>query len=214
MNQFYLGFNKENMILTIDQELKKLHNVATHIKNYNLENVKSSFCLLLPFVAIPIILPPSFCLLTNCDYNKLVPFFYESIKYGHWLTIVESAFLLPIGTWISLTNHVLNRKNLHAEEAINFEIDRFQNDLLELKSCLSKLKEENFTTKGEEVLNCVDETGSFYYHVGYNYSKYLKYYQKGILRNKLHESYTEEQIEWIINLLEENGTTRIRKKGI
>ncbi len=49
--------------------------------------------------------------------------------------------------------------------------------------------------------------GKVYYEVGYQYKKYLKYYQKGILRWKEKKWYTEEQILEMEKYFEEKEIT-------
>lgn len=47
-----------------------------------------------------------------------------------------------------------------------------------------------------------------YYNIGKNYEKYSKYYQQGILEEKLKKKYTPEEIEFSKEILEEQGPVK------
>lgn len=213
MTQFYEGYDNEKVASAIEMELNGLKKFEIYLKDYNTKNGKlQPILLFLPFAIIPFVLPSLFCSLTSYDYNEMVTVLQENIKYGHFLTLLEGTFLLPVGTWISITDYLLHRRNIEVEQALNYEKESLKNDLIYLKENLIIKKEANKKEIGisneEEVSKKVSDVGNLYYQVGYYYSKYAKYYQKGILREKLQNRYDIETISKIEALLENEGTYR------
>ncbi len=195
---------KEEYTSIIEKKISHLEYLSNYLKEYN--NVNGglrAFFIFIPFAAIPFVLPPLFCSLSSYDYNELVTFLGENIKYGHYETILESLFLLPIGGIMSLTDYFYNYKcSVKNANGIKEEREGLRQILIKNRETLAYLKEDN------DLLSQIQEIGKVYYEVGYHYKKYLKYYQKGILRRKVKKWYTEEQILEMEKYFEEKGIVR------
>lgn len=200
MNEFYIN------------KLNHLNNLSIYFKEYNAVNGRlRAILLFVPFAIIPTILPPVFCTLSMQDYNEFIQFLEENIKYGHFLTLLESLFLLPLGTFISLTDYFYNyRRSLKIENGINHEIEGLRQFLTKKKENLENLK--LLRSIEDNNYKSIEELGNFYYEIGYNYDKYLKYYQKGVLRKKLQKKHSEEKILGLEQYFEEKGFVRERIK--
>lgn len=198
---------KQDSILFIERKINHLEYLSNYLKEYN--NVNGglrAFSLFGAFAIIPFVLPPLFCSVSSYDYNELVPFLGENIKYGYFETILQSMFLLPIGSAMSLTDYFYNyKRSLKNEKGINEEKKGLRKILVKYKENLKLPKEDT------NLLEQIRDLGKLYYAIGYHYKKYLSYYQKGILRKKLEGLYTEKQIIEMENYFEEKGITRKRK---
>ncbi len=197
----------QDYVSEIEKRLSFLDYLSEYYKNVNNVNGKLRASLLFaPFVCIPLVLPPMVCAFSSYDYNELVTFLGENIKYGYYITILESLFLVPIGGIMSLTDYFYNyKRSLKRESGVQEEKEGLKQLLQKRKECLELQREE------DDTISNVDEIGKMYYAIGYHYKKYLKYYQKGILCEKLQKWYSEEQILEIENDYEEKGFARIRK---
>lgn len=193
-------------------KLNHLDDLSTYFKKYNAVNGElRAILLFVPFAVIPFVLPPIFCSFSIYDYNELVSFLEENIKYGHLLTLWESTFLLPLGMTISLTDYFYNyRRGLKIEKGVNCEREGLKQILMKMKESLEKqkyIKDEKENIAG---LN-IEEVENLYYAIGFHYEKYLKYYQKGTLNKKLQKKYSEEKILEIEHYFLEKGFARERK---
>lgn len=209
MNKLSDSTLKEESI-TLEQEFNRVDYLSAYLREYN--NVNGglrAFLIFIPFATIPIALPPLFCTFTPCDYNELIHFLGTNIKQGYFLSILESMFLLPLGTFISFTDYFYNyKRSIKIENGIYFEKEALRQLLTISKKCLEQKKWEI-----EDNSYCdVKDIRDLYYDIGYHYKKYLKYYQKGILRKKLQKKYNEEKILEIEQYFLEKNLTRERVK--
>lgn len=197
----------QDYMLAIERKIDHLEFLSNYLKEYNdVNGGLRAFSLFGAFAIIPFVLPPLFCSLSSYDYNELVTFLGENMKYGHFETILQSLFLLPIGGAMSLTDYFYNyKRSLKNENGINEEKEGLKQILVKYKEGLEIPREDT------NLLEQIRKIEKVYYEIGYHYKKYLNYYQKGILRKKLEGLYTEEQIIEMENYFEEKGIVRNRK---
>lgn len=206
MNENIQEENQDYM-LAIERKINHLEYLSNYLKEYNdVNGGLRAFSLFGAFAIIPFVLPPLFCSLSSYDYNELVTFLGENMKYGHFETLLQSLFLLPIGGAMSLTDYFYNyKRSLKNEDGINEEKEGLKQILVKCREGLELPREDT------NLLEQIRKMGKVYYEIGYHYKKYLNYYQKGILRQKLEGLYTEKQIIEMENYFEEKGIVRNRK---
>lgn len=197
----------QDYMLAIERKINHLEYLSYYLKkNNNVNGGLRAFSLFGAFAIIPFVLPPLFCSLSSYDYNELVTFLGENIKYGHFETLLQSLFLFPIGGAISLTDYFYNyKRSLKNENGINEEKEGLKQILVKYREGIELSKED------ANLLEQIRKMGKVYYEIGYHYKKYLNCYQKGILRKKLEGLYSEEQIIEMENYFEEKGIVRNRK---
>lgn len=197
----------QDYMLAIERKINHLEYLSYYLKkNNNVNGGLRAFSLFGAFAIIPFVLPPLFCSLSSYDYNELVTFLGENMKYGHFETLLQSLFLFPIGGVMSLTDYFYNyKRSLKNEDGINEEKEGLKQILVKCREGLKLPIEDT------NLLEQIQKMGKVYYEIGYHYKKYLNYYQKGILRKKLEGLYSEEQIIEMENYFEEKGIVRNRK---
>lgn len=225
----------ENVIEEIEKTLKEKQSNLESNQLYEKSLKKNKMLPILIFaigsVVIPSILVPSL------GTNELVEtIFGVTMHTSTLLTINMIPLLTLIGGLLSGILHFEHKTLVHEIKGNRSEIYFLSQKLEEEKEKLNQLqnkrtrkneKEFNETSsskivKDRKQLEELKELLNIYYNYGVNTKKYLKYQEKGILKEKLaQENYTEYEIGLVENYLngineqqsiEEKEKTRILKK--
>lgn len=143
--------------------------------------------------------------------------FGEMTKKGLLLTsmVPGLTFMGGLLSLMEYNSYIGFKKNRNGErakaEAAKKELEVQKEKLDELKKdkTLSPENSKCFTKKdinNKKINSIVTNFLDFYYTVGYNEEKYLRYYEKGILEKKLEKSFSDDTIECVKEYLDENAS--------
>lgn len=114
------------------------------------------------------------------------------------------------------TDNAINSELEFLRSQLNVEIEKL-NDLEERKVITNKKIENNYSKliDDSEQLQQLEELMNLYYNFGLNREKYYRYYQNGILIEKLQDKYSDSELQLANNYFQriEDETVKIKKKS-
>lgn len=201
---------KENIIETIEQEIKQLEYEISSSKD--LSKFVKWLNILFPFFATTIIA------------TILIWLFSASMGPNSLFTVLSCyGYLSGSGAIFSLCEYIKEKKLVREQKGKETQLEYLEKDLEDLKEEIKQLKLDKTNSKkleefsiskvdSKEELKGLREYLTFYYNLGYNEQKYFKYYQQGKVYDKLNRSITDLGIEFINNHFEEKGPTLVKKR--
>lgn len=208
---------QENVVETIENEIKDLGNVKTLPKKR-----------FIPFktigVVLTILITP---LILNLVCGINLSTIYINTLFGKTnllksLIINSGLIIVPFSLVIDVGEYLVYKSKFNNRNAKIFELEFLKSKLVEEKQKLEDLKKENTKEKKDliftimkindlEKLKQLRHNIELYYSLGYDIEKLYKYLENGTLEDKLSKSYNSEDIQLAKNFLEENGPSLIKK---
>ena len=187
---------KEDLVEIMESNLNKLKKSITIL---NKEKKVFKSCVFIPLLV---------CLLTPTISISFMSYI-GNIYIDQILNLILTIFFFPIGLALCLgfnakVNYI--RKNVNGKlnqiKYLEAEINNIKKEIEELKKDLTNSKLSNKEIKSykldqKEMLKAYKNWLEIIYDLGYNEKKYLKYYQKGNLENKLKNYYEDEEIQLV-----------------
>lgn len=197
----------QNLIEELNIEYDKVTEKIEKIKNELMYNKRLSVISLISILVLALITILTFCLGL---FETIVP-----------LCIIDVFALTLSFTTLaqSINGMKTNTKEYNSLSDYRNEVDHLVNinktKVQELKQ-LSILKHStnriSKTVKDKEKLIELKSKLEFLKNLAYNIERYVKYYQKGTLDKELNNTFTEEQINKIKDIIDDNCLTLRRKK--
>lgn len=137
------------------------------------------------------------------------------------IMLVPVAFVSGLGAF--LYDYLSYKDALKTKKGKETELELLNNKLKHEKETLEELKKNKTNSRNDNSfyaskiddskhLNSIDDWLYLYYSLGYDEDKFLKYYQKGILKEKLlAKEYNENQVNFVKDYFEENGPKLVKK---
>ena len=209
---------QENVVETIENEIKELGNVETLPKKR-----------FIPFktigVVLTILITP---LILNLVCGINLSTIYVNTLFGETnllksLIINSGLIIVPFSLVIDVGEYLVYKSKFNNRNAKIFELEFLKSKLVEEKQKLEDLKKENTKEKEDSIFTIVKINDleklkqlrhkiELYYSLGYDIEKLYKYLENGTLEDKLNKSYNSEDIQLAKAFLEENGPTLIKRK--
>ena len=209
---------KENIIETIENEIKDLGNVKTLPK-------KRFIPLITIGVAMAILIVPLILNLvcgTNI-YTTFVDTAFGKINLFKIIASICGITVGPLALFCDIYNHQNYNDFIKYNNAKTYELEFLKNKLVEEKEKLESLKNAKSKEKEDSTFRVVKvddidqlkqlkHSLELYRSLGYDIEKLYKYLENGTLEDKLNKSYNSEDIQLAKAFLEENGPTLIKRK--
>ena len=153
--------------------------------------------------------------ISNYIHNTLVLSFI-SIVTGACLIFCEYSIDREKQQVYEETDNAINSELDFLRSQLNVEIEKL-NDLEERKVITNTKIENNYSKliDDSEQLRQLRELMNLYYNFGLNREKYYRYYQNGILIEKLQDKYSDSELQLAKNYFQriEDETAKIKKKS-
>ena len=210
---------QENLIETIENDIKCLEKEK---RKYKIVKPKTFIPPFSIACILSIMFLPAFMYYYFGDtsiYIREVNTIFGAIKSSSFYQLGLTLGALPISLCIDALSIYDHKHFLKREKGIDQGLEFSRKQLEKEKEKLNELiqkqekvkREENFAL---EKINDVEKLREFknmlylYYNIGKNYEKYSKYYQQGILEEKLKKKYPPEEIEFSKEILKEQGPVK------
>lgn len=156
--------------------------------------------------------------------NSVVNTIFGEMTEKAFLFTTMAPGLTFMGGLLSLmeyNSYVSFKKNRNGERAkaeaakVELEVQKEKLDELKKDKTLSPENSKSFVKKdidNEKIKQITSNFLDFYYTVGYNEEKYLRYYEKGILDKKLERRFSDDAIDCIKDYLQDKTTILEKKK--
>ncbi len=213
---------QENLVETMEKRIKELEKESEQYKKYNKKRYIPTIFPMAAIIAIigaPIM---AYFLGDTSVFTSQIDTVFGTMNKALFFSIFFSTVLLPLGAFLEAHMYYIYKRAIKEEKGINSELELLKKEIVVEKEKLINLQKEK--TRDEEnkefrvvtvddlkVLEDFKNLRQLYFDLGYNGEKYYKYYQNGILDNKLGEYYTEDGIEIAKQYLEEKGPTLTKK---
>lgn len=221
--------NTDNLLEILETEnfIELLENtIKEYEENFKSEEKESKIYFLAPIViAISV---ATFGVLGTSKYfgldNALVDTIFGEMTMTNFLlrTMVPGfSFMGGLLSLIEYNSHKSFKKNRNGERAkaeaakVELEGQKEKLDKLKKDKTLSPENSKSFVKKdidNEKIKQITSNFLDFYYTVGYNEEKYLRYYEKGILDEKLERHFSDDAIDCIKEYLEDKTAILEKKK--
>lgn len=213
---------QENLVETMENRISYLEKASEKYKKYNKKNYIPFY---LPMTAIMTIIVPPITIYLLGDtsvFTSQIDTIFGPMNKALLFSSFFTTLFLPLGVLPEVNMYSIYKRAIKEEKGINSELEFLKKEIIVEKEKLINLQKEK--TRDEEkkefrvatvddlkVLEDFKNLRQLYFDLGYNGEKYYKYYQNGILDNKLGEYYTEDGIEIAKQYLEEKGPTLTKK---
>ena len=141
---------------------------------------------------------------------------FLSIFAGACFSICEYSIYKEKQQVYEETDNAINSELDFLRSQLNVEIEKL-NDLEERKVITNKKIENNYSKliDDSEQLRQLRELMNLYYNFGLNREKYYRYYQNGILLEKLQDEYSDSELQLANSYFQriEDETVKIKKKS-
>ena len=141
---------------------------------------------------------------------------FLSIFAGACFSICEYSIYKEKQQVYEETDNAINSELDFLRSQLNVEIEKL-NDLEERKVITNKKIENNYSKliDDSEQLQQLEELMNLYYNFGLNREKYYRYYQNGILIEKLQDKYSDSELQLANNYFQriEDETAKIKTKS-
>lgn len=209
---------QENVIEEMEKRIAELDKKSKMYKKYN---KKRYIPTILPSLSVisTVGVPILFYLLTGTNPLTIstdTVFGVQNLAVS--LSTIFSTIFIPIGALVEVVLYRQHKDFLKTADGVDSELEFLQKQLVDEKKELEQLKEDKtrdrevttfrvVTVDDKQQINMLKNYLSFYFNLGYNIREYYKYYQQGLLEQKLKNSFTPDGIEAAKEYLEEKGPT-------
>ncbi len=209
---------QENLIETMENRIAELEKESKKYKKYN---KKRYIPTIFPMVTLMTTIgaPVLFYLLTGTNPLTIstdTVFGVQNLAVS--LSTIFSMIFIPIGALVDVALYRQHKDFLKTADGVDSELEFLQKQLVDEKKELEELKEDKtrdrevttfrvVTVDDKQQISLLKNYLSFYFNLGYNVRKYYRYYQQGLLDEKLKKSFTPDGIEAAKEYLEEKGPT-------
>ena len=160
----------------------------------------------------------SMCLANGLEYLTI----FLGIDMTLFPVIIGLMPIVPVSIFLK-TKYEENQSTIREFRSKEVELELLNKELIEQKEYLQSLEKDktsshsimnlsNHKVKDLERLRLLRAWLTFYRELGYFEDKYLKYYQRGTLEEKLEEEYSDEAVDFAMEYFREFGPRLIKSR--